>query len=96
MAVETTIAKSITLGVHFSKTNVRGSFGFWKKQPIPPDRGTRLNRDRNISHYHVSIPQTNYPAMPNVFHATQIAQELDQNDRVKLSALQGSKFKKKS
>lgn len=48
-----------------------------------------------MSHHHVFIPQTNYAAMPNVFHATQIAQELDQNDRVKLSALQGPKLKKK-
>lgn len=28
MAMETTVAKSVTLGIHFSKTNVGGSFGF--------------------------------------------------------------------
>lgn len=28
MAMETTVAKSVTLGIHFSKTNVGGCFGF--------------------------------------------------------------------
>lgn len=35
MAMETTVAKSVTLGIHLSKTNVGGCFGFCKQQPTP-------------------------------------------------------------
>lgn len=35
MAMETTVAKSVPLGIHLSKANVGGCFGFCKQKPIP-------------------------------------------------------------
>lgn len=60
MAMETTVAKSVPLGIHFSKANVGGCFGFCKQQPIPRERSHVTQAQKQLTQS--SCSQSNCPA----------------------------------
>lgn len=49
MAMETTVAKSVPLGIHVSKANVGGCFGFCKQQTVPRERSHVTQAQKHLT-----------------------------------------------